>query len=352
MKILISASTMSHIESFHRPYIEKLKEQGHEVHILTGSEGSTFSVKFKKKTLSFSNLSASFKIRKYLKEMNFDVVFLHTSLAAFWVRMAMKGMKKRPYVVNTVHGYLFGSNSGRVHNKIYLLCEKILKKQTDDIIVMNKEDYDIATENKLCKGNVYFSNGMGVSFKREDVQGIRADEERPNLLFVGEFSKRKNQMFLIDAMEHLQDLSLTLVGGGDASYVERIKKYVEEKHLQNRVNIIGYTREVYEYIKGCDVYVSASNIEGLPFNIMEAMYMKKPIVASDIKGHADLLSSDMLFTPNNMEEYVALVKKSLEKKEVFYDIEKYSLENVLDENMELYGTFTKKKQPSVAKSQP
>lgn len=352
MKILISASTMSHIESFHKPYIAKLKEQGHSVHILTGSQGSDFTVGFKKKTLSFSNLLASFKIRKYLKKMDFDLVILHTSLASFWVRMAMKGMKKRPYVVNTVHGYLFGSNSGRIHNKIYLFCEKILKKQTNDIIVMNKEDYNIATQNKLCKGNVYFSNGMGVSFKREEIKGIRVDEERLNLLFVGEFSKRKNQMFLIDAMEHLDNASLTLVGGGDSSYIEKIKKHVKEKNLQDRVNIIGYTSQVYEYIKGCDVYVSASNIEGLPFNIMEAMYMKKPIVASNIKGHVDLLKEENLFEPNNMDSFVTLVKKALNEKEASYDIEKYSLENVLSENMEIYRTFIEEKQPVVAKNQP
>ena len=40
----------------------------------------------------------------------------------------------------------------------------------------------------------------------------------------------------------------------------------------------------------CDVVVSASRIEGLPFNLMEAMYYARPIVASDVKGHHDLLA--------------------------------------------------------------
>ena len=40
----------------------------------------------------------------------------------------------------------------------------------------------------------------------------------------------------------------------------------------------------------CDTVVSASRIEGLPFNLMEAMYYGRPIVASDVKGHHDLLA--------------------------------------------------------------
>ena len=58
------------------------------------------------------------KIRRILKEENFDVVYLHTSLASFWIRMALRGVKKKPYVINTVHGYLFGKSSGKIHNII------------------------------------------------------------------------------------------------------------------------------------------------------------------------------------------------------------------------------------------
>ena len=347
MKILIVASTMGHINNFHMPYIEKLKEDGHTVHTLTGTEGSSFTVDLVKKTLSLKNLKAKRQIRRVLTAQRYDAVFVHTSLAAFWLRMAMKGMKNRPYVINTVHGYLFGKDCGKLHNMIYLACERFLKKQTDDIIVMNNEDYDIATGHKLCKGNVYYSNGMGVGFKQDVGEAVKADGGEASLLFVGEISKRKNQAFLVDAMKQLDGCTLTLVGSGAQEYVCEIENKIKEEKLEGRVRLVGQTSQVYEYIKGCDVYVSASQIEGLPFNIMEAMYMKKPIVASNVKGHSDLLGQDCLYDLGDKDAFVSLVRAALEKNTVEYDIEKYRLENVLAENMEIYRAILDKKQPVV-----
>ena len=333
MKILIAASNMVHINNFHRPYIELFKEKGHDVYVMARGEGADFDVPFEKKTLSMSNLKLSCKIRDILKRESFDVVYLHTSLAAFWVRMALRGVKKRPYVINTVHGYLFGKSSGRLHNMIYLFCERFLRKQTDDIVVMNKEDYEIATRKRLCKGQVYLINGMGVNFKDADVEPIKANDDKISLAYVGEISKRKNQIFLVKAMKRLDNYTLTLVGDGDGR--EEIERFAKKNNLLDRVHITGFTKQAYQYIKGCDIYVSASTIEGLPFNIMEAMYLGKPIVASDIKGQHDILPRESLYRLNNEDEYVSLVKKvKLESAE--YNVEKYALDKVLKENMIIY----------------
>ena len=333
MKILIAASNMVHINNFHRPYIEGFKEKGHDVYVMASGEGADFDIPFKKHSLSFRNFKLSYKIRDILKKEDFDVIYLHTSLAAFWVRMALRGVKKKPYVINTVHGYLFGNNCGRLHNALYLLCEKLLRKQTDNIVVMNREDYEIAKKHKLCKGNVYLTDGMGVNFRDKNVMPIRIKEDGLSLAFVGEISKRKNQLFLVKAMAHLPNYTLTLVGDGDGR--EKIEKYIAKNNLQNRVFITGFTKQAYEYIAGCDIYVSASNIEGLPFNIMEAMYLNKPIAASDIKGQCDLLSREQLYECGNMEEYVSLVQKT-STEPLLYDIQKYSLESALNKNMEIY----------------
>jgi glycosyltransferase EpsD len=135
-------------------------------------------------------------------------------------------------------------------------------------------------------------------------------------------------------MKSLDNCSLTLVGDGDER--DTIEAYIKKEGLEQRVFITGFTKEAYEYIKGCDIYASASQIEGLPFNIMEAMYLNKPIVASRIKGHTDLLPSTALFTPGNISEYVSLIRNNIQKREEEWDVDKYRLENVLKENMKIY----------------
>ncbi len=334
MKILISASNMVHINNFHRPYIEKFKEAGNEVYILASGEGADFNIGFKKRTLSLKNLFLTLKIRKILKKEKFDVIYLHTTLCAFYVRLAMKGLKKRPYVINTVHGYLFSDNSSKLKRSIYLFCEKILKKQTDDIVVMNNEDFEIATKNKLCLNKVYTCNGMGVSFPKtastyEQAKGTR-------LIFVGELSKRKNQHFLVKALTRLPDANLTLVGDGKER--KSIEALAKKLGVADRLKITGFTKNVYEHLNNSDIYACASQIEGLPFNIMEAMYVGLPIVASNIKGNRDLLPDSCLYTLNNEEEFInCILKTSYDR--VSYEIDKYKLENVLDENMKIYTGF-------------
>lgn len=334
MKILVVASNMVHIKNFHLPYIKKFTENGNDVYVMTSHDGADFNIPFKKKAFSFKNFRLSFKIRKILKKECFDAVFVHTTLAAFWTRIAIKGLKKKPIVVNTVHGYLFSKNSSFLKRKIYLFAEKIVRKCTDYIFVMNEEDREIAEKHRLCKKEVISIDGMGVKLDTFDkAKEVKDNSNRLNLVYVGEISKRKNQIFLVKALKFLENAHLTLVG--DGSERKNIEKYAWQNGVFDRLEITGFTKNVKDYLAKADIYVSASVIEGLPFNIIEAMAMKLPIVASDIKGQRDLLSNEHLYSLNNMEEFVSLVKNT-PKSSISYDIEKYKLENVLDKNVGLY----------------
>ncbi len=334
MKILVVASTMVHIKNFHMPYIEKFKSMGHEVKTLANGRDADFDIPFKKRALCLKNLFLTLKIKKILKKEQFDVIYLHTTLGAFYTRLALKGIKNRPYVINTVHGYLFSKNEGGLKKRAYLKCEKIVKNQTDDIVVMNDEDYKIATENSLCQNKVYKINGMGITLKNKEL--TRSNDEMLNLTFVGEISKRKNQAMLVKALAHIPKAMLTLVGDGK----ERAKAEALAKKLQveDRLVITGFTKNVALYLSKTDIYVSASKIEGLPFNIMEAMGQGLPIVASNIKGHSDLLPQSSLFERDSIKSLVDTINGTkIEQKS--YDIEKYKLENVLDDNMKIYLSF-------------
>ena len=343
MKILLVASNMVHIKNFHLPYVKAFNDAGHDVRVMASAEGADFNIPFKKKAFSFRNFCLSFKIRKILKREKFDAVLMHTTLAAFWTRFAMIGLKNRPVTVNTVHGYLFSKDSSMLKRKAYLFAEKLMRKRTDYILVMNQEDLEIAKRNKLCKKEVHFINGMGVRLER--VEGFEKESydgaDTLRLVYVGEISKRKNQLFLVKALEYLPNATLTLVGDGDQRGV--IEDYATEHGVLDRLEITGFTKNVGAHICNADVYTSASTIEGLPFNIIEAMATKIPVLASDIKGQNDLLPGDCLYELNNMDAFVEAIK-SISLAPRSYDIEKYKVENVLSENVRLYLDLIKNEQ--------
>ena len=65
-----------------------------------------------------------------------------------------------------------------------------------------------------------------------------------------------------------------------------------------------------DYIYASDLYVSASQKEGLPFNVMEALGCGKTTLASDIKGHRDIIEdgkSGFLYPNGDMNEFIKLV---------------------------------------------
>ena len=168
-KILYAASTYGHIKAFHLDYIAALKSEGHEVKTLAAGEGADYNIPFEKRMLSLANLRCRAEIARIVNEGGFDAIIVNTTLAAFHIRLALG--KKRPRLLNVVHGYLFSENSNLFKKSALLFCEWMLRKRTDAILVMNEEDERIARKYSLAK-SIDCIRGMGV----KDVPATRSRE--------------------------------------------------------------------------------------------------------------------------------------------------------------------------------
>ena len=344
-KILYAAGTMEHIKSFHLPYLEALRADGHEVFVMAKGKDADFDIGFVKKMLSVKNISCRREIRKILKKEKFDAIILNTTLAAFHIRLCLS-KKRRPKVINIVHGYMFPKTLRNLKDRIFLFCERLLRKKTDAILVMNSEDYSIATENKLCIGDVKMTLGMGAKVHDtvvppETIYKYTGCEGKYVLCFVGELYKAKNQRMLICALPEIKlsipNAVLWLIGeGGDR--VELLS-LAEELNLSNSVFFMGKQKNPCDYIRASNLYVSASEKEGLPFNIMESLGCGMVTLASDIKGHRDLIEdgvSGFLYSSGNITEYVEKVKAihggelSLNREDIISRYELYSRDNVFE----------------------
>lgn len=307
-KILYIASTFGHLSSFHRPYLQWFARQGCEVHAAAGGEtcqlegvSRLIQLPLEKSMFSPRNLAATRMLRRLIRQEQYDFVSLHTSLAAFFARLAVvPPMAHRPVVMNTVHGYLFDNDTPSAKRQLLLSAERLTAPVTDWLLTMNRQDEDIAQRYHLgrqCRA----THGMGVDMARfvPPDEGQRAqaraqlglDTDALVLVYAAEFSARKSQKTLIEAVPHLPENTMLLLPGRGA-LLEDCKALAERLGVQGRVRFPGFIRDMLPYYQAADLCVSASRIEGLPFNVMEAMACGLPVVATRVKGHEDLVEPD------------------------------------------------------------
>ena len=308
-KILYVASSFGHLASFHRPYLRWFAQQGCEVHAAAGGEPCALEgvsrfipLPLEKRMFSPRNVFAAHQLRALLRREDYALVSLHTSLAAFFARLALRpAWKGRPVVMNTVHGYLFDDATPLLKRQLLLSAERLTAPVTDWLLTMNRQDDDIAQHYALGK-DICFTHGMGI----DTTHFTPPDEARkaqlrtqlgldPNaliLVYAAEFSGRKNQSMLIQAMPRLpENTVLVLPGCGDR--LEECRALAETLGVASRVRFPGFVQDMKDYYQAADLCVSSSRSEGLPFNIMEAMACGLPVIASDVKGHQDLVHPDV-----------------------------------------------------------
>lgn len=303
-KVLFTASTYSHICNFHLPYLKMFRDAGWQTHVAcAGAQAdipcadAVTSLPFSKAMTAPSNFQAAARLRRQIRAEEYDLVITHTSLAAFFTRLAMLGWKRRPAVINMVHGYLFDEKSGVAKRRLLLAAEQLVESVTDLVLTMNRQDYEIARRYKLGR-RVETIPGMGVNFAKlhadeaGDPDLLRRDagiaQDAFVLFYAAELSKRKSQQVLIRAMQLLPE-NVVLVLAGDGAMLERCRDLAWRLGVGDRVVFPGHVSDVRRWYAIADVVVPSSRSEGMPFNVMEAMYCGLPVVASEVKGHTDLI---------------------------------------------------------------
>ena len=112
--------------------------------------------------------------------------------------------------------------------------------------------------------------------------------ETLQLVYVARLVPVKNHMFLLDIIEELDGIHILFVGGGQQ--YPMIQNIIKKRQLEDKITVTGLVdrEEVYQILGQGDVYVSPSQVEGLPVSVLEAMHAGLPAVLSDIGPHVEL----------------------------------------------------------------
>lgn len=360
-KILFTANTLRHLYLCHIPYLKYFKDIGYEVHtasdddsILDGVDCS-FKLSITRSPYNLSNIKAIFELKKILKENRYDIIHTNTPMGAVVTRIALILAKvKETKLIYMAHGFHFFKGCPIINYILYYPVEKILSKYTDMLVTINEEDYRFAM--KHFKTSVRYIPGVG--FNENKFKGVLNNHNQMELRkslgldkndyvisYVAEISKRKRHNYLVKTISKMNITNEKFLFIGDDSKVRGISKLIKKYNLSDVVKIIGFSDRVSDYLDISDLVVSVSKQEGLPLNIMEAMYKEKTIIVTDCRGNRDLIKNNvngLVIDMNRHKDLIDAIEYCKNNKDI---IKKYNVVNRdIISNYSIREVFPKMKQ--------
>lgn len=335
MKILYTATVLSHICQFHLPHMQHLQERGWEVHVAAHDNLAVknglqlkycdkfIETPFSRSPKSPDNLKAYKQLKKLLAEEHYDVILCNTPMGGIVTRLAAKKTRKQgTKVIYMAHGFHFYKGSSKKAWLVFYPIEKYMAKKCDLLITINKEDYALAQEKFGKRTKVAHIHGVGVDEKRyhpatpEEQLAMRKAEGLSSedfvILCTGELNENKNQKTLFSAAAQLKDkipnLKVLLAGNGPKE--QELREQIQAEGLEDIVKLLGYRTDLEKVVPAVDLVVSCSKREGMPLNIIEAMLCKKPVVASHNRGHDELVqegATGVLLSPTDVSGFASAI---------------------------------------------
>ncbi|MGG1166143.1 MULTISPECIES: glycosyltransferase family 4 protein [Bacillus cereus group] len=369
-KVLFCATVDYHFKAFHLPYLKWFADQGWEVHVAANGNihlpyvTQKYNIPIQRSPLSIQNLHAYKKLKSIIHQNKYNIIHCHTPMGGVIARLAArKARQQGTKVVYTAHGFHFCKGSPYMNWLLYYPIERILASHTDCLITINQEDYDLAVKHRFPVKDIKLVHGVGIDVQRfTSVTEIEKRELKLQcgykskdflMFYAAEFNKNKNQSFLIHVLAQLKNEMphAKLLLAGEGPLIEECKKIATQLGVTNMVHFLGYRNDIASLLQMCDLAVASSYREGLPVNIMEAMACGLPVVATDNRGHRELIINNKngwIVDRDDIKAMADRIKGISINPKVLAQMgqygctsikNQYSVNEVLKEKQEIYTTF-------------
>lgn len=330
--LFVANVAKEHINKFHIPTIKEFKSHDWVVDVACSGDEDVpecdhrFCTCWKRSPFTPKTIRGIFELRKVINEGRYDVIYCHTPVGGLIGRLAAKKARKNgTKVIYCAHGFHFFNGAPLINWLLYYPLEKWLAHYSDEVFLVNKEDYDRASEKFTKKTKCRLVPEVGVNFDRLKINNI--EEVRNNyrsdldisdtttaMIYVAELLPNKNQTMLVDALELLteqgEDVCLILPGPDHDNGA--LSQYVKSKDLENRVKLLGWRNDIGELMHAADICTASSIREGFGINLVEAMYCGLPVIATKNRGHEMIIrdgENGYLVELNDVETFSERVKE-------------------------------------------
>ena len=263
-----------------------------------------------------------FKIANIIKKINPDVIHVHNTKELEVMYNAMFFLGRKIPIIGTRHN--------PVIKKKFALADMGVAVSDETRIYTN------------AKKNITILNG--IPFK--DVKKF-AKNDIFRIVGVGRLAPVKGFHILIKALSKVNfDFKLNIIGEGEQK--EELENLINSLGLEKKVELIGFVKNVQDYIYNSDLQIISSSEEGLSLALIEGIFYANVLVATDIANHKELLGLDLIFdndvnsfvnkledVNSNYKRYEQLFAKVKEKKEDF------SIEKMVEQYVQAYKSLIK-----------
>jgi len=309
------------LEAFLVPFAEHFRSQGWRVDALAnGASGNPriadafdhrYDVAWSRNPLDPRNLVGSAKrVREVVSAGGYDIVHVHTPIAAFVTRFALRGLRaaERPVVIYTAHGFHFYEGQRAAPHMLYRSMERLAGRGTDYLVTINAEDFAAAQAlGTIDTARIRIIPGIGVDTdrfaenpdlaareaKRAEVRSdLRVLPESFMLTVIAEFGAVKRHEFALKALAEVTDPRVVLALVGDGPLESTLREKAIALRVHDRVRWAGYRRDIPSVLAASDAVLLVSEREGLPRSVLEAMAAGRPVIGTRTRGITDAVGDD------------------------------------------------------------
>lgn len=248
------------------------------------------------------------RLRKALKRTNPDVVISFLTRPNIYTILATRFMNCRVVIserndtTRQTHDWPWG----RLRRKLYSYA---------DVITANSQiALDGMAEYVPGEKMVLIPNPVEVP------QGRAVFDQSKRILNVGRLEKVKNQRLIIDAFgkTKLHETGWSLDFLGEGSDVEPLEVYKNQTEFSDHITFHGLVKNIETWYQNAALFVLASDYEGTPNALLEAMASGLPSIVSDsLPGAVELIGTEcgLVFRHGSVEDLsqkIALLSDSPE----------------------------------------
>ncbi len=237
------------------------------------------------------------RLARLIRHGGYDVVHVHAPLPGSVARLAVRSLdtERRPAVVTTEH------NAWPTYHVLTRWLNRWTSRGDRATIAVSAETARSLRGRPARRVEVlrHGINVESVGQDRSHREAVRAslgvDPGTPLLVTVANYREQKDYPNLLAAARVLVDrgVDFRLLAVGQGPLHDEIVRRRDELGLQGAVDVCGFRPDARRLLAGADVFVLASQYEGLPVAAMEATALGIPIVSTRVGGMAEEWRDDV-----------------------------------------------------------